>query len=83
MDRLQDTAALVSGSEYDLSTLYRGLYGTAPRLHANTDEFMLIDDAVTKIPWPNGVQRATVYFKLPAFNLYGAQARGLGVGLVV
>ncbi len=72
-----EVAALVSGSEYDLSTLYRGLYGTAPAAHANTDEFMLIDDAVTKIPWPNGVQGTTVYFKLPAFNLYGSQLEDL------
>jgi hypothetical protein len=72
-----ETASLVTGSEYALSTLYRGLFGTAPAAHANTDEFMLIDGAVAKIPWPNGVQGATVYFKLPAFNIYGAQLEDL------
>ena len=72
-----ETAALVSGSEYSLSTLYRGLFGTAPRLHANTDGFMMIDAAVAKIPWAAGVQGSTIYVKLPAFNLYGAQTEDL------
>ncbi|HEY2165155.1 MAG TPA: hypothetical protein VGH04_14245, partial [Gemmatimonadaceae bacterium] len=72
-----ETAALVTGSEYNLTTLARGLYGTAAATHANTALFAMIDSAFAKVPYPNGVNGATLFVKLPAFNLYGAQLEDL------
>ncbi len=70
-------AALVSGTQYNLTALYRGLYGTAPQAHVAADVFMMIDNTVARVAFPQGVQGTTIYLKLPAFNLYGAQLQNL------
>jgi hypothetical protein len=65
-------AALTSAGHYNLTTLYRGLYGSTINSHASGKHFLLADGAVARLPWPQGKAGQTVFFKLPAFNIYGA-----------
>lgn len=66
-----ETAALTSAFHYNLTTLGRGAYGSPVGAHASTTDFVLCDQAIFKLPWPQGTNGQTVYFKFPAFNQYG------------
>lgn len=73
-------ASLTGASAYDLTTMYRGLYGsTIPASHASNSLFTLIDSSVLVLPLPFLTLGAgdIVYFKLPAFNVFGNQTEDL------
>ena len=73
-----ETATLTGGGLYSLTTLYRGLYNsTIPSSHSSGVAFALIDDSFLRVPWPQGYSGQTLYFKLPAFNIYGAALQDL------
>lgn len=67
-----ETATLTSPGHYNLTTLYRALYNTATASHGAGQSFFLLDSTVARIPWAQGKAGETIYFKLPAFNIYGA-----------
>lgn len=70
--------ALTSAFHYNLTHLYRGLYGsTIPASHASGSSFVLCDETLLHIPWPQGKIGQVVYFKFPAFNIYGAALQDL------
>jgi hypothetical protein len=65
-------AALTSPGHYNLTTMFRGLYGSTINSHASGKKFLFVDSAVGKIGFPQGKAGQTIYIKLPAFNKYGA-----------
>ena len=78
-----ETAALTSAFNYSLTTMYRGLYQTAPASHAIADPFVRCDQTIARIPWPQGQLGDTLYFKFPAFNIYGQAQQSLASVLSV
>lgn len=64
---------LTSALHYDLTHLYRGLYGsTIPGSHGAGTAFVFCDTTILVLPWPQGAIGQVLYFKFPAFNAYGA-----------
>lgn len=73
-----ETATLTSAGKYNLTTLYRGLYNsTIPASHSIGESFALIDSAFLHLPLPAVKSGQTIYFKLPAFNIYGAATQDI------
>lgn len=67
-----DIAYKCSAPGYDLTTLYRGLYGTAAGAHVSGTQFgSLTGTAVVKIQIPANYIGRMVHFKFPSFNAYG------------
>ncbi|SDC49689.1 Putative phage tail protein [Sphingomonas sp. YR710] len=66
------TATLTSAFHYDLTTLRRGLYGTAHATHGAGAPFARLDDAVFKFPYTSLNVGSTIYLKFPSFNIFGA-----------
>lgn len=65
--------SLTSAFNYDLTHLYRGLYGsTIPGVHNAGAAFVFCDDRLIHLPWPTGYIGQVLHFKFPAFNIYGA-----------
>jgi putative tail protein len=64
---------------YNLTGLYRGLYGTAPAAHTAGAAFGLIgmDPAVTRIDIPAAYVGTTADFKFPSFNIFGTGLQSL------
>ncbi len=65
------TAALTSAFHYNLTTLGRGAYTSPIANHAIGTAFVLCDQAVYRLPFPQGKLGQTIFFKFPAFNQYG------------
>ncbi|WP_404711733.1 phage tail protein [Sphingomonas sp. MMS24-J13] len=65
------TATLTAAWHYDLTTLRRGLYGTAVQSHAAGQSFARLDDAVFKFGYGALSLGSTVYVKLPSYNVFG------------
>lgn len=65
------TAALVSGNKYNLTTLYRGLYGSTIMGHASGAPFARLDDSVFKIDLPAQYVNQALFVVLQSFNVYG------------
>ncbi len=64
--------SLTSAFNYDLTHLYRGLYGsTIPGSHGGGTPFVFCDNRIARVPWPIGYVGQVVYFKFPAFNVFG------------
>jgi hypothetical protein len=73
------TATLTSAFHYNLTTLTRGVYGSpVAASHAIGTSFVLCDGAVLRLPYPQGKAGQTLYFKFPAFNVYGQALQDLG-----
>lgn len=70
-----ETATLTATSKYDVTHLYRGLFGTTNASHSAGAAVGIIDFSTNggtfRLPWPNGQAGQTLYFKFPAFNVYG------------
>lgn len=72
------TATLTGTNAYDLTTLNRGLYGTAASLHASGKTWVRVDDAIAQLPDLDlTLIGKTIYIKLTAFNIYGLQEQDL------
>jgi hypothetical protein len=71
------TAALTSGYAYNLTTLYRGLYGTSAASHASGAQFARLDQSTFKYQLPSGYIGVTLYFKFQSFNIFGLQPQDL------
>jgi hypothetical protein len=66
------TATLTSAYHYNLTTLRRGLYGTAHAAHASGTAFARLDDAVFRFGYTSLNVGTTIYLKFPSFNVFGA-----------
>lgn len=66
------TATLVAANSYNLTSLYRGLYGTQPLEHLAGAQFLFINTAVYEANLPAQFVDQTIYFKFTSFNIYNA-----------
>jgi hypothetical protein len=66
-----ETASLTAAGRYALTTLNRGMLGTATAAHAAGAPFARLDGQMFRVPFtPDRIGR-TIYFKFTSFNLYG------------
>jgi hypothetical protein len=66
------TATLLSGNQYDLTTLSRGAYGSTIGAHAAGAQFAYLDGQIFKFPYSASLIGQTLYFKFLGKNLYGS-----------
>ncbi|MCI0601128.1 MAG: hypothetical protein L0Y60_16750, partial [Beijerinckiaceae bacterium] len=64
-------------NSYDLTTLYRGLHGTSPGLHASGESFVYVDGAIFKYALPAAYIGVPLYLKLQSFNIFGQSVEDL------
>lgn len=72
-----ETATLTGTDAYDLTTIYRGLYGTTAGSHSAGTKFGRIDSSTFKYQLPPQYIGQTLYFKFPSFNIWGNQLQDL------
>jgi hypothetical protein len=71
------TATLLAGNTYDLTTLSRGIYGSAIAAHAAGALFMRLDGSQYLWDYPADLIGQTIYFKFCAFNQFGVATQNL------
>lgn len=72
-----ETATLVTGNEYDLTTLNRGMYGTDIAAAPIGAPFVRLDNNIVKFPYTQDRVGKTVYFKFVSFNVYRGGGQNL------
>ncbi len=72
-----ETAALTGTNAYNLTTLYRGLFGTSPAAHSRGTQFVRVDNSVFQYALPAGFIGATLYAKFQSFNIFGLAVEDL------
>ena len=65
------TAILTGTSEYNLTTLYRGAYGTTVADHSTGAQFALLNGAIGHFPYPANLIGQTVHLKFVSLNIVG------------
>jgi hypothetical protein len=70
-------ATPTTGNAYDLTDLYRALYGSCSSAHASGTDFVYLDGGVFKVNLPPGYIGRQLYFKFASFNVYGGGAEDL------
>lgn len=71
------TATLTDTNEYDLTDLYRGLYGSTPGAHTTGDDFARLDENIFEYDLPADYVGQALKFKFPSFNIYGGGLQDL------
>jgi hypothetical protein len=71
------TATLVSGNSYNLTDLYRGLYGTTAAAHTSGAQFVRLDGAIFEYTLPAQFVNQEFYVKLQSFNVFGGGVQDL------
>jgi hypothetical protein len=71
------TATLVSGNTYNLTGLYRGLYGTTASAHTSGAAFLRVDAAVFEFDLPVQFVNHEIYIKLQSFNAFNSGTQEL------
>jgi hypothetical protein len=72
-----EIATLTGTNTYDLTTLYRGLYGTAAASHAIGAPFARLDSAIFEFDLPINYVGRTIYLKFQSFNVFGGGVEDL------
>ena len=72
-----ETATLASANIYNLTTLYRGLFGTPAVAHVLSAPFARLDNSVFKFDLPANYIGQTIFLKFQGFNLLGQQVQDL------
>lgn len=62
---------LTGTDQYDVTQLYRGLYGSTIGAHAIGTQFARLDDAVFKFDLPEAYVGTTLYLKFQSYNIFG------------
>jgi hypothetical protein len=70
-------ATPMTGDAYNLTYLYRGLYGSTGASHSSGTDFVLLDDNIFKYNLPSGYAGQPLYFKLASFNAWGGGVQDL------
>jgi len=71
-------ATLTSASNYSLGThIRRGCYGTTIGAHGASTQFGRITASTFSFDYPENLVGDTIYFKFPAFNIWGGGAQAL------
>lgn len=71
------TATLTATNKYDLTSLYRGQYGTTGTLHAIGSVFARLDDNIFEYELPPEYVGVALKFKFPSFNIWGSALQDL------
>lgn len=71
------TASLTSAFHYDLTSLRRGVYGTAIDSHVIGAEFARLDEAIFRYAYSEDYLGQLLYIKLRSFNKYGGAIEDL------
>ena len=71
------TASLMSANHYNLTTLYRGAYGTIAASHPAGTQFARIDQSVGRFPYPSTLVGQTIFLKFLSFNIVGGAVQNL------
>jgi hypothetical protein len=71
------TATLTGTNAYNLTYLYRGLYGTAAAAHSSGAPFTRIDGAIFQYSLPAALIGVTLYLKFQSFNIFGQSVEDL------
>ena len=71
------TATLTGANAYNLTYLYRGLYGTAAAAHSNGASFTRVDGAIFQYPLPAAFIGVPLFLKFQSFNIFGLSVEDL------
>lgn len=71
------TATLTSAGHYNLTGLYRGLYGTVACAKASGSQFLRVDSSTFEVSLPPAFIGVPLYVKLPSFNTYNNELQDL------
>jgi len=71
------SATLTSAYHYNLSTLYRGAYGTTAASNPVGTQFARIDQSIGRFPYPSTLIGQTIFLKFPSTNVVGGGAQSL------
>lgn len=71
------TATLFATNRYNLTYLRRNAYRSGNSIHAIGAKFMRLDDAIFKYQYTQDQIGKSLYFKFPAFNVYGGGQQAL------
>ncbi len=71
------TATLTGTSKYNLTTLYRGAYGTAIADHPVGSQFARLDKAIGHFSYPANLIGQTIYLKFVSLNIVGGGIQDL------
>lgn len=63
--------------DFDLTTLYRALYGSTGAAHVIGDDFVRLDETVFRYPVPPEYIGETVYLKFQSYNQFGGGVQDL------
>lgn len=63
--------------DFDLTGLYRGLYGSESDLHLAGSNILRLDDNILKIALPPGYEGQTIYVKFQSYNIFGGSVEDL------
>ena len=72
-----ETVTLTGTNAYDLTTLYRGQYGTTAAAHTTGALYGRLDDALFVFPMPAGYVGVPLKIKLQSYNTYGNQTQDI------
>lgn len=70
-------ATPTTGDAYNLTDLYRALYGSVGGAHSSGAPFVYLDDAVFKYNLPPAYLDRVLYFKFASFNAWGGGVQDL------
>ncbi len=71
------TATLTGASQYNLTNLYRGAYGTTIADHPAGAQFALLNGAIGHFPYPANLIGQTIYLKFVSLNIVGGAIQEL------
>jgi hypothetical protein len=71
------TSTLTGTDAYNLTYLYRGLYGTTAVAHSRGASFVRLDSAIFQYNLPAAFVGVTLYMKFQSFNIFGQSVEDL------
>jgi hypothetical protein len=71
------TATLTATSKYNLTTLYRGAYGTTIADHPMGSQFARLDKSIGHFPYPANLIGQTIHLKFVSLNIVGGGIQDL------
>jgi hypothetical protein len=71
------TATLTGTNAYNLTYLYRGLFGTVAAAHSNGASFVRLDAAIFQYNLPAAFVGVPLYLKFQSFNIFGQSVEDL------
>lgn len=72
-----EDATLTGVFAYDITNMYRGLFGSTASSHASGSNFAMLDNDIFKYRLVAGYVGVTLYFKFQSFNVWGNATQDL------